>query len=167
MNIFRYTDQQFTGEKSSVQFHLTVDDELHYVKYNDGILQVFGDLSDWRSIKSISFESLNDNPGTLEIKGEDKTSSGNNCHTGGLLLHCRSNDTMSPWHNFVSDNSSDWKDGFNFTPCKRNSGIMDAAYVTAYFFKSLSVNKIWADRPIATLTVTPRIGNANFILIDD
>ena len=119
-----------------VQCHFTVDDVTHFVKYNDEILPVFGNMSVTESIKSITFESYNHDPGYLEIKGQDTTTSNRpNCESGGLLLHCRSNDTMSPWHNFISDNSSDWLDEFNSTPCKSNKGIMGAASYFIYFFQ--------------------------------
>ena len=145
-----------------MQCHLTVDDVIHYVKYNDEILTIFGNISVVSSIKSITFESYNDDPGNLEIKGQDKWPSGYpDCESGGLLLHCRANDTMSPWHNFKSDNSSDWLDEFNSTPCKSSKGMLNAASYFAYFFKNLNVKKIWADRKTVTLIASPKPGNAS------
>ena len=85
---------------------LTIDDVIHSVKYNDVSLSVKGGRH-WNSEKSISFKALNDDPGTIEIKGKDFQdccgSPVDSCVWGGLVLHCTASNTSSPWHNFASD----------------------------------------------------------------
>ena len=138
-----------------------MNDAIHYVKYNNITLNVTGDLSYWPSEKSISFEALNDDPGTIEIRGKDFQdccgSPVNSCVWGGLVLHCTASNTSSPWHNFVSDDIH-WKDEYNNMPCENDGGMMayGAGLDIIKYFKSVEAKKIWASRQTVTLRGTPK-----------
>ena len=97
---------------------------------------------------------MNDNPGTIEIKGK-RWSSNSNCEWGGLLLHCTANDTSSPWHNFVSDDIN-WKDNYGKTPCVDDGGMMESEFNIIKYLKSVGAKKIWANRRRVTLIGTPK-----------
>ena len=47
---------------------------------------------------------------------------GNNCKTGGFMLHCTASRIKSPWHNFVS-NTEYWKTDTGAIPCENMGGI--------------------------------------------
>ena len=134
---------------------LTVDNEIRYVKYNNITLDINGDQSTWTSEKSISFEAVNDDPGTLEIKGFNQENT--NCQSGGMLIHCISNDTSSPWHNFVSDDVN-WEDENNNVPIYCQNGMMKwgSSHDIIKFFKSVGAKAIWANRQTVTFSGTPK-----------
>ena len=134
-----------------------MDNKVLSVKFNGASLSFSGEVNtDWRTKHNTSFVVPSDNLGKLEIKGEDANTS-ENCKWGGLLMHCTTNDTSSPWHNFVSDDAN-WKDEYNMKPCQNSDGIMAPPLNTApilKFFRDKGSKKIWADRKIVTLTGGP------------
>jgi len=108
----------------------------------------------YREEKTFEF-TPDQNPmgGRLIIEGENWDNE-RHCDIGGLLLHCQSEDTLSPWHNFQSD-TSNWhtKDGSPL--CSNNEGM---AREDIDFIKSLLAlgsKKIWSDKKKVTLIGTP------------
>ena len=136
---------------------LTIDDVVEEIKYNGVTLTVKGQLNRWIKEKTISFESCdNKNPGKLSVKGRDNNTR-NNCHAGGMLLHCKASDTTSPWHNFKSGVDY-WLDENGAVPCQ-NSWISTSRHSSRYAFiavlKKLGAKGIWAPRQNVILTGTP------------
>ena len=90
-----------------VSCSMTIDNIVNSVCYGDMFLMVEGDLMDWESEKTFEFSSCdNANPGYLVINGTEQANSGPFCTKAGMILHCTAEDTTSPWHNFVSDNTN-------------------------------------------------------------
>ena len=93
-------------------------------------------------------------PGVLTIKGYDVNTS-DNCHFGGLLLHCIANDISNPWHNFVTDQTH-WKVSDDSTPCTDDNGYI--VRLTTPFVKKMKdarAIQIWSNAQTVTLIGTP------------
>ena len=81
---------------------MTIDNAIESVKYNGQELTAdSGNVESWTSVKKYSFTDAG-TAATLEIYGYEYSNC-NGCGCAGLAIHCVSDDSNSPWHNFVSD----------------------------------------------------------------
>ena len=109
---------------------MTIDNIVTSVSYNGDELDVTGTLTNWRSENTFEFESCDrSNPGTLTILGSDTDNTGDYCTKSGLILQCASEDTFSPWHNFVTD-MTNWKTSNGSDVCSNpTAAFINAAIV--------------------------------------
>ena len=110
---------------------MTIDNIVTSVSYNGDELDVTGTLTNWRSENTFEFESCDrSNPGTLTILGSDAENTGDYCAISGLILQCASEDTFSPWHNFVTD-MTNWKTSDGSDVCSNpTAAFINAAIVS-------------------------------------
>ena len=122
-------------------------------------LEVNGDKNSWESPKNVIFNacySYYDGTKPLKISGSDAESS-DHCANGGLILHCTSDDTNSPWHNFKTDNAH-WTTESGEVPClDNNSGFATAGSQFIENLLGLGANKIWGSTQDVTLIGKPGI----------
>ena len=146
-------------EYCEVRCTLTVDNVVDSVSHNGALLQVIGTLDDWKMEKSFTFTSCdNSNPGSIVINGTDSNPD-NHCQWGGLLMVCTADDTTSPWHNFVTDDTN-WVNNEDDTPpCSEQTGFIPAASNQGITFIADMVDagakKIWVESPTVSLKGTP------------
>ena len=77
---------------------------IEIILYNQAKLEIEGQLDDWESEKTITFQSCDGNhPGQLIIRGKGIDRE-NNC----LLLTCTASDVTNAWHNFQLEKSCDF-----------------------------------------------------------
>ena len=115
---------------SNVKCSMTVDNAIRTVKYgNQDLTADSGSVDSWTSVKVFSFTDAGPTA-KLEIYGEEYSNC-DGCKCAGLGVHCVSDDSTSPWHNFVSD-TTHWKsrvensnggDTEYATPCVSSSGF--------------------------------------------
>ena len=141
---------------------MTIDNTVDSVSYNGYVLQVEGNMNDWKKEKTFKFSSCyNNNPGELIINGTDSDKS-EHCLRGGMMLLCAAADQTSPWHNFGSD-LDNWVDNAN------NSTICSDEGSGSFVYNGLENNvqiiedlhnkgakKIWVDNNVASLRGTPK-----------
>ena len=109
---------------------MTIDNAMKTVKYGDRELTAdSGSVNSWTSVKVFSFTDAGP-MAKLEIYGSE-FSNCDGCACAGLGVHCVSDDSTSPWLNFVSD-TTHWKsrveksnggDTEYATPCVSSSGF--------------------------------------------
>jgi hypothetical protein len=86
---------------------MTIDNAMKTVKYGDRELTAdSGSVNSWTSVKVFSFTDAGP-MAKLEIYGSE-FSNCDGCACAGLSVHCASDDSTAPWHNFVSD-TTHWK----------------------------------------------------------
>ena len=87
---------------SNVVCSMTIDNSIESVKYDGQELTTdSGNVDNWGSVKKYSFTDAGTSA-KLEIYGYEWANC-NGCGCAGLGVHCVSDDSNSPWHNFVSD----------------------------------------------------------------
>jgi hypothetical protein len=121
---------EVTFTASNVKCSMTVDNAIRTVKYgNQDLTADSGSVDSWTSVKVFSFTDAGPTA-KLEIYGEEYSNC-DGCKCAGLGVHCVSDDSTSPWHNFVSD-TTHWKsrvensnggDTEYATPCVSSSGF--------------------------------------------
>ena len=88
----------------SVKCSLNVKNVIENILYNQAKLVIEGQLDNWESEKTITFQSCDGNhPGQLIIRGKGIDRK-NNC----LLLTCIASDVTNAWHNFHLVKSCDF-----------------------------------------------------------
>ena len=148
-----------------VTCNFTVDDLVKEVQYNGNILPVEGHPGLYTE-NTISFTPRPDGLGEIRIVGED-TGDTAHCVKGGLVLLCQATDVTSPWHNFKSDLSTNWRaeDGSHLCSKLEEGGHKWGVEDTP-FIKSLldhGAKKIWTNAKSVTLVGSP--GNKPLHLI--
>ena len=143
------------GRPCEVTCTFIIDDIVMEATYNGDSLPIEGNLNALFQPKTVVFFCEdNDNPGTLTITGMDNNV-GNNCNSGGMLLHCVAEDESSPWHNFVS-NASNWVDENDATPCERTTGgYLGTSHSIITALLGQGAKSIWAARQVVSLTASP------------
>ena len=121
---------EVTFTASNVKCSMTVDNAIRTVKYgNQDLTADSGSVDSWESVKVFSFTDAGPTA-KLEIYGEEYSNC-DGCKCAGRGVHCVSDDSTSPWHNFVSD-TTHWKsrvensnggDTEYATPCVSSSGF--------------------------------------------
>ena len=98
--VTQVTDPNFT--RSNVVCSMTIGNSIESVKYDGQELTTdSGNVDNWGSVKKYSFTDAG-TAAELEIFCyEWAKCNGSGC--AGLGVHCISDDSNSPWHNFVSD----------------------------------------------------------------
>ena len=80
----------------------------------------------------------------------------NHCETGGMILICKADDTINPWHNFVSDDVN-WKvdDGSICLDNSRDKGFLkpDIEFINEALAEG--ANRIWASKGEVTFIGSP------------
>ena len=138
---------------------MTIDNTVSTISYDGTEVEVAGSLTQWKMEKTFTFESCDRmNPGSLTVDGID-LESGNNCQTGGMIMHCIcDDDNFNPWHNFVS-NTVNWKLADGSTPCTSDANFIKAARNQNIQFiqdmLAVGAKSIWANSPEASLVGTP------------
>ena len=141
-----------------VECKLTIDNVIESVLYNGEVLEVSGPLSTWEVANSFGFKSCDrQNPGSLIINGSDYES-GNNCYSGGFIMHCTASDPLSPWNNFVSDRTH-WRVNGDLPFCSKGAGWLAQggreSYPSVEYFYGKGAEEIWINAKEASFIGSP------------
>ena len=125
---------------------MTIDNVVDGISYEGTALDVQGDLNNWNKEKTFTFSTCDrNNPGTLMVDGTDTDNSPTNCLTGGMIMHCTCEDTLNPWHNFVSD-TVNWKLDDESTLCTSEANFVRAGQNLPFIQSILAADgkSIWS-----------------------
>jgi len=105
-NGLKYAAFRYDPVFSTVTCKLTIDNEIHLVYYNnqDITSQVQGNLKDWTSPKTVTFNEVVG--ATFAISGYNWEANG--CQTGGFSITCSSTNSNSAYNGLQSD-ASKWR----------------------------------------------------------
>ena len=138
---------------------LTIDNVVDSVTYNGETIFVTNQLEGWHIPKTIEFSSCdNSNPGSLVVAGSDEENTNRHCNTAGFLMACTADDTNSPWHQFVSDETN-WTDSDGDPICVNSGGVLAVAGQDSFVrdLEALGAKQIWVAKQTVTLTGTPNV----------